>query len=43
MEWRIPQGVTLGWYRISHFGAAKGLFGSINNFADSSSAFVVVA
>lgn len=43
MEWRIPQGVTPGVYRISHFGAAKGLFGSINHFTGSSSAFVVVA
>ncbi|KAK2440825.1 Neutral/alkaline non-lysosomal ceramidase [Trifolium repens] len=43
IEWRIPQGVTHGVYRISHFGAAKGLFGSINHFTGSSSAFVVVA
>ncbi|WJX37348.1 Neutral ceramidase 1 [Trifolium repens] len=43
VEWRIPQGVTQGVYRISHFGAAKGLFGSINHFTGSSSAFVVVA
>ncbi|GAU13447.1 hypothetical protein TSUD_127440 [Trifolium subterraneum] len=43
IEWRIPLGVTHGVYRISHFGAAKGLFGSINHFTGSSSAFVVVA
>ncbi|CAK8565859.1 unnamed protein product [Lathyrus sativus] len=42
MEWRIPHGVTPGVYRISHFGAAKGLFGSINHFTGSSSAFVVL-
>ncbi|XP_027334513.1 neutral ceramidase 1-like [Abrus precatorius] len=41
LEWRIPQGVTPGVYRIKHFGAAKGLFGSINHFTGSSSAFVV--
>ena len=41
IEWRIPQGVTPGVYRIRHFGAAKCLFGSIRHFTGSSSAFVV--
>ncbi|KAK7387215.1 hypothetical protein VNO78_27812 [Psophocarpus tetragonolobus] len=41
LEWRIPQGVTPGVYRLSHFGAAKGLFGSINHFTGSSTAFIV--
>ncbi|CAJ1960275.1 unnamed protein product [Sphenostylis stenocarpa] len=41
LEWRIPQGVTPGVYRLTHFGAAKGLFGSIHHFTGSSSAFVV--
>lgn len=41
IEWRIPQDVTPGIYRIKHFGAAKGLFGSIRHFTGSSSAFVV--
>lgn len=42
IEWRIPQSVVPGVYRISHFGAAKSLFGSIHHFAGSSSAFAVV-
>ncbi|KAL5178160.1 Neutral ceramidase 1 [Glycine soja] len=41
LEWTIPQGVTPGVYRLSHFGAAKGLFGSIHHFTGSSTAFVV--
>ncbi|KAK7301811.1 hypothetical protein RJT34_12687 [Clitoria ternatea] len=41
LEWRIPQGVSLGVYRIRHFGAKKGLFGSVKHFTGSSSAFVV--
>jgi neutral ceramidase len=41
IEWRIPQDVAPGVYRIKHFGAAKGLFGSIRHFTGSSSAFVV--
>ena len=41
IEWRIPQDVTPGVYRIKHFGAAKGLLGSIHHFTGSSSAFVV--
>ncbi|WVY92521.1 hypothetical protein V8G54_031609 [Vigna mungo] len=41
LEWRIPEGVTPGVYRFRHFGAAKGLFGSIHHFTASSSAFVV--
>ncbi|KOM46307.1 hypothetical protein LR48_Vigan07g001100 [Vigna angularis] len=41
IEWRIPQDATPGIYRIKHFGAAKGLLGSIRHFTGSSSAFVV--
>ncbi|XP_057983718.1 neutral ceramidase 2 [Malania oleifera] len=41
IEWSIPEQTILGVYRISHFGAAKGLFGSIRHFTGSSSAFVV--
>ncbi|CAL1378901.1 unnamed protein product [Linum trigynum] len=42
VEWRIPEGAGAGVYRISHFGAAKGLLGSIRHFSGSSSAFVVL-
>ncbi|KAJ6425350.1 hypothetical protein OIU84_026007 [Salix udensis] len=41
IEWRIPQSAVSGVYRISHFGAAKALLGSISHFTGSSSAFVV--
>ncbi|KAK4780221.1 hypothetical protein SAY87_016327 [Trapa incisa] len=41
IEWRIPNYATPGVYRISHFGAAKGLMGSIRHFTGSSSAFLV--
>ncbi|KAL1307247.1 hypothetical protein HN51_049220 [Arachis hypogaea] len=41
IEWRIPQDVAPGVYRIKHFGAAKSLLGSIRHFTGSSSAFVV--
>ncbi|XVF05395.1 hypothetical protein REPUB_Repub05bG0168300 [Reevesia pubescens] len=41
IEWTIPPSASLGVYRIRHFGAAKGLFGSIRHFTGSSSAFVV--
>lgn len=41
IEWRIPQDAAPGIYRIKHFGAAKGLLGSIRHFTGSSSAFVV--
>ncbi|KAG4920636.1 hypothetical protein JHK86_049449 [Glycine max] len=41
LEWRIPQGVAHGVYRLRHFGAVKGLFGSIHCFTGSSTAFVV--
>ncbi|KAL0533609.1 hypothetical protein IC582_027648 [Cucumis melo] len=41
IEWRIPQTVVSGVYRIRHFGAAKSFFGSIRHFTGSSSAFVV--
>jgi len=42
IEWRIPETVAPGVYRISHFGASKGLFGSIRHFTGASSAFAVV-
>ncbi|KAK9727165.1 hypothetical protein RND81_05G263000 [Saponaria officinalis] len=42
IEWRIPQNVQPGVYRIRHFGASKGLFGSVHHFEGTSSAFVVV-
>ncbi|GAA0144164.1 hypothetical protein LIER_04680 [Lithospermum erythrorhizon] len=42
IEWKIPETAFPGVYRISHFGASKNLFGSINHFAGSSNAFVVV-
>ncbi|CAL5190815.1 unnamed protein product [Lathyrus oleraceus] len=41
IEWRIPEDVAPGVYRIKHFGAAKGLLGSTRHFTGSSSAFVV--
>ncbi|KAE8704520.1 Neutral ceramidase [Hibiscus syriacus] len=41
IEWRIPESVVTGVYRISHFGASKSLFGSIRHFSGTSSAFVV--
>lgn len=41
IEWRIPQDAAPGVYRIKHFGAAKGLLGSIHHFTGSCSAFVV--
>lgn len=41
IEWRIPQSTKPGVYRIHHFGASKGLFGSVHHFEGSSSAFVV--
>ncbi|CAK9314543.1 unnamed protein product [Citrullus colocynthis] len=42
IEWRIPKTTTSGVYRITHFGAAKKLFGSIHHFTGSSSAFGVM-
>ncbi|KAK9291021.1 hypothetical protein L1049_009204 [Liquidambar formosana] len=42
IEWRIPESAVSGVHRINHFGASKGLFGSIHHFTGSSSAFVVV-
>ncbi|KAK8938881.1 Neutral ceramidase [Platanthera zijinensis] len=42
IEWRIPETAFSGVYRIRHFGAAKGLFGSISHFTGASSAFVVI-
>lgn len=41
IEWRVPTSVVPGVYRIRHFGAAKSLFGNIQHFAGSSTAFVV--
>lgn len=41
IEWRIPARAVSGVYRIRHFGASKGLLGSIQHFTGSSSAFVV--
>ncbi|XVE62003.1 hypothetical protein DITRI_Ditri06bG0083900 [Diplodiscus trichospermus] len=41
IEWRIPETVVSGVYRITHFGASKSLFGSVRHFTGSSSAFVV--
>lgn len=41
IEWRIPEDAARGVYRIRHFGASKGLLGSIHHFTGSSSAFVV--
>ncbi|KAK4482411.1 hypothetical protein RD792_009566 [Penstemon davidsonii] len=41
IEWIIPDTAASGVYRIRHFGAAKGLLGSIKHFTGSSSAFVV--
>ncbi|KAK8483536.1 hypothetical protein V6N13_024619 [Hibiscus sabdariffa] len=41
IEWRIPESVVTGVYRIRHFGASKSLFGSIRHFTGTSSAFVV--
>jgi len=41
IEWRIPESTPPGVYRIKHFGASKGLVGSIRHFTGSSSAFVV--
>ncbi|XP_010916847.3 neutral ceramidase-like [Elaeis guineensis] len=42
IEWRIPETVVSGVYRIRHFGASKSLFGSITHFTGSSRAFVVL-
>ncbi|KAK6927042.1 Neutral/alkaline non-lysosomal ceramidase, N-terminal [Dillenia turbinata] len=41
IEWRIPESATPGVYRIRHFGASKGLLGTIHHFTGSSRAFVV--
>ncbi|KAL0865319.1 hypothetical protein Bca101_044437 [Brassica carinata] len=41
VEWRIPESASPGVYRITHLGAAKSLFGSVQHFTGSSSAFVV--
>ncbi|KAA8549353.1 hypothetical protein F0562_001037 [Nyssa sinensis] len=41
IEWRIPESTAAGVYRIKHFGASKGLMGSIRHFTGSSTAFVV--
>ncbi|CAA0816862.1 Neutral/alkaline non-lysosomal ceramidase [Striga hermonthica] len=41
IEWLIPKEAEPGVYRITHFGAAKSILGSIERFKGSSSAFVV--
>ncbi|KAI3797131.1 hypothetical protein L1987_32384 [Smallanthus sonchifolius] len=41
IEWQIPDEAVSGVYRITHFGASKSLFGSVNHFTGSSSAFAV--
>lgn len=41
MEWTIPDSAVSGVYRIRHFGASKGILGSIHHFTGSSRAFVV--
>ncbi|KAK1419244.1 hypothetical protein QVD17_28407 [Tagetes erecta] len=41
IEWQIPEEAVSGVYRITHFGASKSLFGSVNHFTGSSSAFAV--
>ncbi|KAL0797459.1 hypothetical protein Bca101_052633 [Brassica carinata] len=41
IEWRIPESASPGVYRITHFGAAKKIFGSVQHFTGSSSTFVV--
>ncbi|GJT70776.1 neutral ceramidase 2-like protein [Tanacetum coccineum] len=41
IEWEIPDMVVSGVYRITHFGASKSLFGSVNHFTGSSAAFTV--
>lgn len=42
IEWRIPETVVSGVYRLRHFGASKSLFGSITHFTGTSRAFVVL-
>ncbi|XP_008792373.2 neutral ceramidase-like [Phoenix dactylifera] len=42
IEWRIPETVISGIYRLRHFGASKSLFGSIKHFTGTSHAFVVL-
>uniref|UniRef100_A0A0D3C8A0 Neutral ceramidase n=1 Tax=Brassica oleracea var. oleracea TaxID=109376 RepID=A0A0D3C8A0_BRAOL len=41
VEWRGPESASRGVYRITHFGAAKSLFGSVQHFTGSSSVFAV--
>ncbi|RWV89140.1 hypothetical protein GW17_00048731 [Ensete ventricosum] len=42
IEWRIPETVAAGVYRLRHFGASKSLFGKIRHFTGTSRAFVVL-
>lgn len=42
IEWRIPETVVPGVYRLRHFGASKSLLGKINHFTGSSRAFAVL-
>lgn len=41
IEWQIPDEAVSGVYRLTHFGASKSLFGSVNHFTGSSAAFTV--
>ncbi|KAL4579177.1 hypothetical protein LXL04_015314 [Taraxacum kok-saghyz] len=41
IEWVVPDVARSGVYRITHFGASKSLFGSVNHFSGSSTAFAV--
>ncbi|CAL9084382.1 unnamed protein product [Musa textilis] len=42
IEWRIPETVAAGVYRLRHSGASKSLFGKIRHFTGTSRAFVVL-
>lgn len=42
LEWRIPETVAAGVYRLRHFGASKSLLGKISHFTGTSRAFVVL-
>ncbi|XP_042390657.1 neutral ceramidase-like [Zingiber officinale] len=42
IEWRIPETVVAGVYRLRHFGASKSLLGKISHFTGTSRAFVVL-
>ncbi|RZS15747.1 hypothetical protein BHM03_00047622 [Ensete ventricosum] len=42
LEWRIPETVVAGVYRLRHFGASKSLLEEISHFTGTSRAFVVL-